>query len=535
MKDTPPSTSSGPLLCKVCHREFVSRPEDPITSCPDDGAPLVPLLTDDPLLGTVLDGRFAIEELIGAGGMGRVYRAQQLSMKREVAVKVLPRDLSSEPDAVKRFLREAQAVSRISHPNAIVVHDFGHTTEGVMYLAMEFVRGRTLAELIHDKGGMDVPTVCEIAAQICAALAHSHGQQIIHRDLKPENVMVISPPGEGRLVKVLDFGLAKLREGDQSSTERGIICGTPKYMSPEQVMGDPVDPRSDIYSLGVLLYEMLSGAVPYHGDSPIGVAMQHIRSIPPPLAERSPRSLDPSLVELVHRCLARDPAERPQSADDLRRSLLLVATASMGQSPMLSGDPSSRPTISQNMTTPTPPTMTLPSGPGTDPRHRHSRALWLLVATMVVVLALAVAVHLSKTGTETNRDPGGRSMRRDPPEQTPPPPRKSIPPIAKLPLVDVNDPVDATRGPDDANGGVGLLAPAPDAMRDDVRASTSEADRDDVRAPTLDTKRDDVRASTSDTSRQEVLTPTRLHEKPKRKRRGKHRDPFFRVPGIRHR
>ena len=271
----------------------------------------------DALLGTILAGRYRIEELLGSGGMGAVYRAEHVHMRKAVAVKVLHREMTAFPEVVARFEREAVAAGRIEHPHVVSASDFGQLDDGSFYLALEFVEGHSLAKLVETEGALPPERALRIARQIAEALSAAHGVGIVHRDLKPENVMLVVKDGDPDFVKVLDFGIAKIKvEGgaDQPAlTQIGTVFGTPEYMSPEQARGDHVDARADLYTVGVILYEMLSGISPFKDEDLVVVLTRHLTADPPPL----PASLDPAINDLVLLLLRKNPAERAQSALEL--------------------------------------------------------------------------------------------------------------------------------------------------------------------------------------------------------------------------
>ncbi len=283
------------------------------------------------LVGSSLaDGKYRLEELVGAGGMGAVYRATQEPLQRTVAVKVLHADLAERPEAEARFLREARAASRISHPNALQVLDFG-ADQGQLYLVMEYLRGGDLGDLLRTQPVLAEERIVRLMAQTLAALAVAHDQGVVHRDLKPDNILVFEDvDDDGRpveRVKVCDFGIAKIlaRDGSGDSpptiTETGQIHGTPDYMSPEQAMGRSLDARSDLYSCGVVLFRMATGQALFKAESLVGVLMQHITTAPPRPRELRPE-LSPWLEEIILRCLAKEPAARFGSARELRAALL---------------------------------------------------------------------------------------------------------------------------------------------------------------------------------------------------------------------
>src|SRR3984885_7607647 len=252
--------------------------------CPSCGFPIgkVQPSSDDPLVGRTLPGGYVILDLVGIGGMGRVYRAEQTALARTVAVKIIHPHLLGEENAAARFITEARAASRLNHPNSVGVIDFGKTPDGQLYLVMEFLRGRDLARVTYEEGALPFRRIVDVLRQTLAALAEAHNEHIIHRDLKPENI-ILEPVRTGAdFVKVVDFGLAKMRVETQAPgiTSPGIVCGTPEYMSPEQARGDPLDPRSDLYAVGVILYQLVSGKLPFEADSPTQVVLAHLTDLP---------------------------------------------------------------------------------------------------------------------------------------------------------------------------------------------------------------------------------------------------------------
>lgn len=271
--------------------------------------------------GTLIAERFRIDERLGAGGYGTVYRATQLSIDRPVALKILHSDLAHREEVAARFEREARLASRVRHPNAVSVIDFGSDGDR-LYLAMEYVEGPSLRRVLKRDGPMPWREVLVLADRICAALGAAHALGLVHRDLKPANILLTTIEGARQPV-VIDFGLAKVFEGDEHETltRPDTMIGTPAYMSPESVMGAPIDDRSDLYSLGVVLYEALSGAVPLKGRSPIETATMHIRESPPPLIERVAEPAPAALLALVHELLAKEAAHRPSSAEAVRARL----------------------------------------------------------------------------------------------------------------------------------------------------------------------------------------------------------------------
>src|SRR3954470_19024335 len=275
------------------------------------------MAVSDTLIGSVFDGRYRIERKLGAGGMADVYLAEDLELGRRVAIKILNDRHAADDSFIERFRREAKNAAGLSHPNIVSIYDRGEA-EGTYYIAMEFLDGRSLKELIVGRGPAPIKTAIDYARQILAAVGFAHKHGIVHRDIKPHNVLV-GP--EGRL-KVTDFGIA--RSGASQMTEVGSIIGTAQYLSPEQARGAPVDQTSDLYSVGVVLYEMLTGQVPFTGDTPLEIAMKHLSEVPKPPSELRPE-VPHDLDSVVLRALAKDPSERYQSAEEMDADLARVA------------------------------------------------------------------------------------------------------------------------------------------------------------------------------------------------------------------
>jgi eukaryotic-like serine/threonine-protein kinase len=264
------------------------------------------------LVGRVIENKYRLEERIGAGGMGAVYRASRLLIGDEVAVKLTHADFVRDAEA-ERFRREAQAAARLKHPNAVGVYDFGVTPDGTLYLVMELVEGESLRQIIKARGALAPATAGEVVRQVCAALDEAHRRQIVHRDIKPDNIIVHTTP-RGVSVKVLDFGVAKLRDLPVTTlTQTGSVVGTPHYMSPEQCLGEELDHRSDIYSAGVVLYEMLCGVVPFNSPISTAVIVQHVNDPPPPLREKN-SAVSHALERAVLHALEKRREARPQTA-----------------------------------------------------------------------------------------------------------------------------------------------------------------------------------------------------------------------------
>ena len=304
-------------VCPLCGESL----PDEARFCPGDGSLLV--TATDPYIGKVFDDQFEVREVCGRGSMGTVYKAWQKSVEREVAIKVLRRDLMKDASIVKRFEREARAAARLSHPNIITVFTVGQTDDGIPFLAMEFVKGFSLARVCEREGPLPPVRAIHIGRQITSALTEAHNQDVVHRDLKPENILLSNKAQAPDFVKVLDFGIAKILHGDDGEsqlTQTGAIFGTPHYLAPEQASGGDVDHRTDLYALGVILFEVMVGRLPFPSDSGMAVLVQHIKDTPP-----RPRDLNPSipqpLEDVILTALEKSPDDRFQSAAEFGDAL----------------------------------------------------------------------------------------------------------------------------------------------------------------------------------------------------------------------
>ena len=306
--------------CPACEEEF----DAAVDFCPHDGEALYKYQlrdsgSDDPLLGRELDGRFRLERVLGQGGMGKVYQGVQLSVGRQVAIKVLHEDLCDDEMVIRRFFREARVISGFAHPGIVNLVDFGQEeNQGLLYLVMELVSGRPLSRIVA-RGRLALEPALDIAAQVCGALAEPHGRKVVHRDLKPENLMLL-PIADGSVqVKVLDFGIASALQTDTKLTQTGTVCGTAHYMAPEQAQGQDVAAATDIYALGVILFEMLSGQLPFEADAPLQLMLKHVQVQPPSLRELvSEDEVPDEVVFLVDRMLRKPVSGRPDSVLDVR-------------------------------------------------------------------------------------------------------------------------------------------------------------------------------------------------------------------------
>jgi hypothetical protein len=282
----------------------------------------------DALIGSTLLGRYRVLEQIGAGAMGAVYRAEQVGLGRPVALKVLKKQQDAGGDVMARFEREAKAMSALAHPNTVRVYDFGATREGQLFLAMELLEGELATHRLGRHGAVSTSEAIIWVQQVLRSLGEAHAKGIIHRDIKPDNIFLARIEGEAEPVaKVLDFGIAKSIEGerklDQFETLDGTVFGTPRYMSPEQAQGKPLDHRSDLYAVGIVLYELLVGSPPFVDKDAVIVMAKHIRDQPPPLSEAAPmRTFPASLQRVLDKALNKSPALRFQNAEEFERALV---------------------------------------------------------------------------------------------------------------------------------------------------------------------------------------------------------------------
>ena len=307
-------------FCPQCDRVF----EDDLGVCPDDQSGLLAFDDASDLIGKVIEGRFEIQKLLGEGGMGSVYLAHQRSVDRLVCIKVLKRELQQDPVVVKRFLLEAKAASRLTNAHTITVFDFGRARDGLLYIAMEYLQGRSLRDKLAETVTLSIQETVRVMSAVSKSLTEAHEHNIIHRDLKPDNIFLADRLDEPEFVKVLDFGIARARSfmGETKLTKSGVIQGTPTYMSPESVMGGEVDERTDIYALGVMMYEMIAGVAPFDADTPMQVLMKHVNLEPEAITKVNPDAEVPrSIHAFIWRCMAKDVNDRPRNARVFRAQL----------------------------------------------------------------------------------------------------------------------------------------------------------------------------------------------------------------------
>lgn len=319
--------------CPNCGVRFDER----AARCPIDGAALFSV--PDPLLGRVVQERYLIEALLGSGGMATVYRGRHQLIDRQVALKFLKPKQARDATHRARFLREARAVNRVQHEHIIDVSDFGETADGLVYMVMEYLEGRTLTAEIA-KGPLPLARVCRVGLQVAAALARAHQHGVVHRDVKPANIFLLQRDGTDYFVKLLDFGLARGPD-DVALTSSNLLFGTPEYMAPEQVRGGAIGAKADLYALGCVLFEMVTGRIPFEG-APTGVVYRHLYDLPPRPSQLRP-DMSPELERLILRLLSKSPELRPANADEVVADLTSASTGLIQAAQRRDGAPDGQP------------------------------------------------------------------------------------------------------------------------------------------------------------------------------------------------
>ncbi len=379
-------------------------------------APLVPITPTADLSGRLL-GDYRILHRLGAGGMGQVYLAEQLSLQRRVALKILKPELAADPTALARFKREAQAVALVSHANIVQVYQID-SADGIQFMALEYVEGRNLGDYIARKGPPDARLALSIMRQVASALQRAGELGIVHRDIKPENIL-LTRKGE---VKVADFGLSLAQAAGQPPvhlTQSGTTMGTPLYMSPEQVEGKPLDPRSDIYSFGVTCYHMLAGQPPFRGETAFEVALQHVRSDAPPLAAVRP-DLPPDLCAMIHRMMAKAPEARFQTCRELLVEIARLREALNGVSAHAANRSGASADAGSHAAVPARATGHMPAVPAERPLVRPLRRWlpWAIAASVLLAAGGGAAFGWLRLHAATRGPSGSKEV--DVPEPRPP-------------------------------------------------------------------------------------------------------------------
>jgi serine/threonine-protein kinase len=454
-------------LCPTCGSEY----GDEQKFCPKDGSALRSSQSGD-LVGSVVAERYHILKKLGEGGMGAVYLGEHVKMGRKSAIKVMTSSMAHDPEAIARFNREASNASRINHPNVCAIYDFGETPDGVIYLAMEFIEGGSLGDVLDREGTLPPQRAAAILRQTADALQAAHDLGIVHRDLKPDNIMLARGRDGADMVKVVDFGIAKAMTGEegQQVTKTGLVVGTPEYMSPEQLSGDKLDGRSDIYSLALVFYRMVTGTFPFQAETAQEMMIKRLTDDPLPLATTRPDLMAPPALEIaIRRALGRMPSERYVSAVEFAKDVAravegldAAGPVTEGATQIINGADAAGRLAPTRVGAATPATPTTPQPKAAVPSPPRKKAPVLAIAAAVVVLGgggAAAAMLLGggsgtpptgdtttavapdtqqaagSTGTPTQRRDTARRTR---PDSTPGQPGGGTPPAVDLAAVNAN-------------------------------------------------------------------------------------------------
>lgn len=428
-------------ICPVCSREYA----DSVKFCPNDGQTLRSAAPASDLVGQIVADRYHVTRKLGEGGMGQVYLAEHVKMGRRSAIKVMNPAMVHDPDAVARFNREAANASRITHPNVCTIYDFGETGDGLIYLAMEFIEGEPLTDLLKREVALPTVRAVQIFTQVADALQAAHDLGIVHRDLKPDNIMLARGRSGGDVVKVVDFGIAKAIGGDDSQkvTRTGLVVGTPDFMSPEQLAGDKVDGRSDVYALALVLYKMLTGKLPFEATTVQETMVKRLTDIPITLAVVRPDlRFPPGLQETLDAALARDPSDRYQAAMKFASDVSTVVGIGRGGAaaavPVTRADIEGR---TQLLDTPRTKTVAAPSPPA-----KRRSVLPLAVGVVALVGAGGAYALFGRHAEPVVPEATGATAQRETvlptpmvpaPEPAPPPAPKRTSPVSARPAVPV--------------------------------------------------------------------------------------------------
>ena len=452
-----PASAPGEAGAITGTRSIPGVNEDPSAGPPGafEGEPTIedmpsiapPARAPDPYIGVTVEGRYKIESVLGEGGMGVVYAGRHKVINKRVAIKVLRGELSRDREMVERFLQEARAASSIGHPHIVDVSDFGELPDGSAFFVMEFLEGQSLADLLKSTRPLPLKRLLHIGKQVADALDAAHTTQIVHRDLKPDNVFLVSKGLEKDYAKILDFGIAKVATSSSTKlTRAGTVFGTPHYMSPEQAAGAPVDHRTDIYALGVILYEMAAGKVPFDADNYMGILTQHMYKAPVPiraLVPPVPEDVPPGLEAVILKCLSKKPEQRYASMRELVEDLERIETGAMpiAVQEMIARSGSFNVPADYFNATPQSMTNVVPGMPS------QGRPRWPLIAGLAGVAAALVIVttilsmgrsSTAQTPTQPETRPSATSTATVAPVVTPEPAKP-----AGRPVVVIAAPIDA--------------------------------------------------------------------------------------------
>ncbi|MBT8495332.1 MAG: protein kinase [Deltaproteobacteria bacterium] len=406
------------------------------------------------MTGRLIANRFKVTAKLGEGGMGAVYRAEQQPLGRGVALKVLKPELANTPSLVKRFNAEAQAAAKLKHPNTVVLYDFGQADDGALFIAMEYVEGNSLRQLLG-KGALPVDQALYITEQVCSSLADAHRHGIVHRDLKPDNVMLTKLGKKDNIVKVLDFGIAKLRDDGRVTqdpmTQAGDLLGTPQYMAPEQIRGEKIDGRADVYALGCMLFEMVTSRLPFTGGTVMGILSKHLQDDPPtPSSVRSDLPIPPEIDRLILECLQKRPDSRPPSMEILGDRIAAMRRQLGVPTPHHISTMAPRASTDGGQQSPMAYTPTAASTPAGDPAVSPGASTQLPVGGPVI----AGSLH----GQQATQAPRPGSMASPAPAHTPAPPGVASP-APQYPVAAASPtpaPASAYRGSRRAGSRIGL-------------------------------------------------------------------------------
>jgi serine/threonine protein kinase len=312
--------------CPYCMKSLEQAVVERESFCPFCGNRLPKAGDKSDFIGRKIGGHYIIIEKLGEGGMGYVFKAKHTMLDKSVAIKVLREDFADNEDAFERFRREAKNTSRLNHPNAVAMFDFGQTEDNLVYIILEYIDGRDLKLILSNEGSLPETRAVHIFLQICDVLGEAHEQGIIHRDLKSENIMLCERTKKKDFVKVLDFGIAKLmnvggRTTGGTLTQKGVVFGTPQYMCPEQVQGLKMDQRSDIYSFGIIMYEVLTGSVPFDAGNPVDIMVKQVKDKPESLRKHANVKVSPALEKIIMKCIEKKPQNRFQNVQELKEAL----------------------------------------------------------------------------------------------------------------------------------------------------------------------------------------------------------------------